>query len=1047
MKRMVSWILTCALLLTLLPAGAWAAEPLKVTPKVDAGKNFCAALDENGTVWTWGQNGNGQLGDGTETDRYYAVPVLEGVVDIDASGSAVMALKADGTLWAWGEGGKYLGVGYDNTDVKEPEKVILPNDSGVKDFFLGYGCSIFLMNDGTVWTWGGTQRYGSETSNRRPYHVYELDKANVTSLSGSDYRDLCIAICGSGTPEDPSEVYFWGDNVYGWCLNEDLTVTVRTPEKVTFPESGYLTDIRAGEGTIFARVGGPEPGVYAWGRNDYCQTGVGEQAGGEEVITPNKITGYHSSAPLYVTPGWGSGPVAFHEDGTLWTWGYDELLMPPYTGTRIPVLTEPVQIDANHVVEAARGDSHLVALRKDGLVYVRGSNDCGQRGVPEHLGEFDEYEFDFDRPVQKQDGTPLSLRNFDGPVHFLTVKVNAKQGAVTGSAPDAYQEGDMITFTAQAKEGWVFTGWAAEGVTLTDIMSPTISFAMPAGDVTVTALFEKDLNGMTGSGSFQGEVGAADPDAIPISTAEQLASIGSGYPLDGSYVLAADLDLSGWESWTPIGSNEAPFTGTFDGQGHVITGLTIGDRMERAGLFGKVDQKGVIKNLGLEQVSITVSGSVDGACYVGGIAGQMGVDQEGYNMGSTAEMHNCYVTGEITAQISRGDLYLGGLAGQLNADVSDCFNTAALSGGAGSSTLASNKLYMGGLTGWVGTYLENQDFYVVERCFNEGELTPSATQDAAFVGGVVGYLDTRVVFRQCCNTADVWMSPRYTCGRSAYLGGIAGFSDSSISDCYNLGDVGASQGFDAAYYEMACGGIVGQYALGESGMEYEITNCYTTGKVIARAYRSAWSGGIAGNVVENYAELTAKHCLVLSPSIGSYRDYVMGSTGGTTFKANILGTGVGANYGSNCYYLDGIKSEGSVSLSRPDKGLSWAWEEHVKDREWYDRLGWDFEEIWTMAEEQNNGLPYFIWIKDGYQIRSYDGREVEVYSRLAGGNVLLCAASYDGSGRMLSATAVQTDLASGVNTISLPLEQEGAETKVFLWRAANLKPLILPYTA
>ena len=80
MKRMVSWILTCALLLTLLPAGAWAAEPLKVTPKVDAGKNFCAALDENGTVWTWGQNGNGQLGDGTETDRYYAVPVLEGDV-------------------------------------------------------------------------------------------------------------------------------------------------------------------------------------------------------------------------------------------------------------------------------------------------------------------------------------------------------------------------------------------------------------------------------------------------------------------------------------------------------------------------------------------------------------------------------------------------------------------------------------------------------------------------------------------------------------------------------------------------------------------------------------------------------------------------------------------------------------------------------------------------------------------------------------------------------------------------------------------------------
>ena len=186
---------------------------------------------------------------------------------------------------------------------------------------------------------------------------------------------------------------------------------------------------------------------------------------------------------------------------------------------------------------------------------------------------------------------------------------------------------------------------------------------------------------------------------------------------------------------------------------------------------------------------------------------------------------------------------------------------------------------------------------------------------------------------------------------------------------------------------------------------------------------------------------------MLSPSIGSYYDYVMGSTGGTTFEANMLGTGVSTDSGSRSYYLEGIKSEGATTLTRPD-GVSSARDDQVTDQAWYDsRLGWDFEENWIMAEEQNNALPYFIWIKDGYQIRSYDGREVEVYSRLAGGNVLLCAASYDGSGRMLSATAVQTDLASGVNTISLPLEQEGAETKVFLWRAANLKPLILPYTA
>lgn len=1040
MKRLFSWMLTGALLLSLLPAGAAVAEePLTVTPKVEAGNSFSVALDEHGTVWTWGQNNDGQLGDGSTEGRYYAAPVLEDVVDIDAGSKSVMALKADGTLWAWGSNGAgQLGVGYIGGNVTKPEQVYLPNDSGVQDFALGLNASAVLMGDGTVWAWG-SMFYGSTLPSNDYCHVELLDGTGIHTIATSDSRDFFLFLAGSGTEEDPSRMYGWGYNVYEWFLTDDK-VDSRYPREIVFPESQYLTDVQVGEGTIFAVVGGPEPGIYAWGRNDYGQVGNGVKSPNNPVTTPYKITGYSDSTPRYVATGWGSSPVALQADGTLWVWGYDHLLVPPYTGTNISILKEPTQIAIDHVAEVAQGSQCLLALRQDGLVYSRGSNLNGQLGVPEYFGESGEHEFDLNRPVQKQDGTPLALLSYDGPVHFLTVDVDAAQGQVTGAPSGACQEGDTITLTARAKAGWIFSGWAAEGVTLANAQSPTISFAMPAGDVTITPLFEKDLPGMTGSGSFLGTVGEPDANAISISTAEQLAAIGvdGAYPLDGSYVLTADLDLSGYANWTPIGGADSPFTGTFDGQGHVISHLTIDGLMVYGGLFGRVSQTGVIKNLGLEQVSITISGGVSNACYVGGIAGRMGG-----NVGSTAELRNCYVTGSITARLSPGDLYLGGLAGQLDADVSDCFNLATLSGGAGSSTLQSNKLYMGGVAGMIDTYLP--DPYVVERCFNAGELNPSATQSSAFVGGVAGYLSNRVVFRQCYNTADVWMSPLSYCGRSAYLGGIVGFSDASLSDCYNLGDVGTDSASGEAHYEMASGGIVGMYALGESGMEYEIANCYNAGRVISRSYGTGYAGGIVGRVLENYAQLYVKNCLVLSPSIGAYYDYTFGTGSSGPFKANVLGDGASSSSSNRNYCLDTTESEGYGSLSYPS-GVSTVRESNVKDPQWYESsLPWDFDGTWAVAEGENGGLPYFSWLTEGYQILSYTGGTARIYSRMAGEKLLICAASYDENGRMLSTASVQTDLTGGVNVISLPLEQEGAQTRLFLWHSTNLRPVAMPF--
>lgn len=1038
MKKGIALVLALALLTGLAPAGAAGTETGKVTPKVDAGSYFNVALDENGTVWTWGQNDRGQLGDGSTTDRYYAAPVLEDVVDIDAGGDSVMALKADGTLWAWGNNNQgELGVGYGITDVFSPEEVILPNDSGVKDFATGHQYSVVIMNDGTVWAWGYI-RYYTTSAGIKGCHVENLDGTGVHTIAASDERSFCLFLAGSGTEEDPGTVYGWGDDVYGWYLTDEKFDS-RLPNEITFPESGYTTDIRVGEGTIFAVTNGAEPGIYAWGRNEYGQVGTGSKSEpGEPVTTPNKLTGYANSATRYVAPGWGTSPAALQEDGTVWTWGHDDLLVPPTPAgsTDYGFLKEPVQIPSiNHVAELSQGTSHLVALRKDGLVYVRGDNRYGQRGVPDNLGVFDSVEFDLGKPVQTEDGAPLRLRTYPGPVRFLTVGADPRQGTVSGSLSDAYQAGDVITLTARAKQGYLFAGWTAEGIVLEDPSSPALSFSMPAGDVTVTALFERDLPGMAGGGLFFEEAGTADPLAVPISTVEQLAAIGTdpGYPLDGSYVLTADLDLSEWGNWSPIGGEGGCFTGAFDGGGHVISGLTYTGSGPYVGLFGLVNETGVIKNLGLENVSITVYDSSED-CYVGGIVGCF---ENQYKVSSRAELRNCYVTGEIAAD-SSGTLYLGGLAGWLAADTTGCFNLAALTGEAGSSTLRADTLYMGGVAGWIDTYLT--DPYVVERCFNEGELSPSCVQDSAFVGGVAGYLRGYVEFSQCYNTADVWMSPRSWCGDAAYLGGIAGFSDSSISDCYNLGDVGTGSANSGPYRSMVCGGIVGQYALGSSGETYMISNCYSAGSVIARAWSTGYAGGIVGHVVENSANLYLDGCVALCPQVGVYYDFMMGSTGGSgPFESNVLGNDISVSSDYRNYYWEDLQSVGyDVPAGKPSYS-SEVRTRYITDGSWYGDRGWDMGGIWTIDETQNDGLPYFAWVTDGFQLLDYKDGEVELYSRLRAEQLTLCAASYDDDGRLLDTALTTVAPEGGISRIPLPLE-EGAQVRVFLWRTMNLKP-------
>ena len=127
---------------------------LAVTPKIAAGDDHTIALRSNGTLWAWGWNGYGQVGDGTTTDRHSPVQIGSDTnwVAIAAGDWHTIALKSNGTLWSWGSNG--LGQLGDGTTTNKNRPVQIGSDPTWVAIAGGYYHTIALKSNGTLWAWG-----------------------------------------------------------------------------------------------------------------------------------------------------------------------------------------------------------------------------------------------------------------------------------------------------------------------------------------------------------------------------------------------------------------------------------------------------------------------------------------------------------------------------------------------------------------------------------------------------------------------------------------------------------------------------------------------------------------------------------------------------------------------------------------------------------------------------------------------------------------------------------------------------------------------------
>lgn len=314
--------------------------------QISAGQHYTLALAADGTVWAWGSNDFGQLGDGSEKpkeDFYLSARerpspgqvvgpggkgLLRDVMAIAGGYQHALALRKDGTVWAWGDNSAgQLGNG-STEETAVPVQVRGPGGQGaladIVAIASGTRHNLALRKDGTVWAWGGNSagQLGDGTLQDRHAPIQVKDMNGVKAVSaGTAYS---MALLGDGT-------------------------------------------------------------IRAWGNNACGQIGDGTR---EDSALPVQVKGVGGQGALSGITAITAGryyAAALDGAGTVWVWGFHEgglLGNGTLDGSLTPALVKAPD-GGGHLTgirRLAAGSRHLLALKPDGTLLAWGANHCGQLG-------------------------------------------------------------------------------------------------------------------------------------------------------------------------------------------------------------------------------------------------------------------------------------------------------------------------------------------------------------------------------------------------------------------------------------------------------------------------------------------------------------------------------------------------------------------------------------------------------------------------------------------------------------------------------------------
>jgi alpha-tubulin suppressor-like RCC1 family protein len=347
---------------------------------INCGTTLVLANDNN--LYAWGNNGFGQVGDGTTTDRPSPVAVnMTGVlsgknITMMVTGMTSCVLTSDNMLFAWGSN-SYGQIGDGTTTLRRNAVAVnLTALAGKKISSISAGISnmFALTSDGMLFSWGynvkGYLGDGTEISRSNPVAVSTIIDAVGKQFSKHAGGINSLALTNDG------KLFAWGDNTIGQAGVGDVNFLYT-------PTSPYMDGLLAGKTIIDVAVGSSHTlalasdGLYAWGDNTYGQLGLGsvpQQFLPSAVVISGKNISAISTSQTSV--------LALTSDNILYSWGNNangQLGIGSNTYSTVPLTVTGV-LAGKTVTKIACSGSTSFAITSDGRLYSWGSNSNGQLG-------------------------------------------------------------------------------------------------------------------------------------------------------------------------------------------------------------------------------------------------------------------------------------------------------------------------------------------------------------------------------------------------------------------------------------------------------------------------------------------------------------------------------------------------------------------------------------------------------------------------------------------------------------------------------------------
>jgi alpha-tubulin suppressor-like RCC1 family protein len=333
---------------------------------ITAGDYHTCAVASAGALWCWGSNGNGQLGDGTTTNRLTPVVVsgIEGATAIAAAPSHTCAVASGGAVWCWGwNGSGQLGDGT-TTDALAPVAVKYLG-SGVATVTAGGAHTCAVTSAGAVWCWGsgtaGQLGDGNRTNALTPVSVSGLLSGAVAVTAGGSHT---CALTSAGA------VWCWGENE--GKTGDGWTLWRLTPVAVSGLGSGVVAIDAGGSHTCAVTSAGA---VSCWGGNGSGQLGDGTSTSQN---TPVPVNGLASGVAAVAPGNWHTCAVT--DAGAVLCWGWNEYGQVGDGTTTWRVTPVAVSGLGSGVTAVSASQGHTCALTSGGAAWCWGRNWVGELG-------------------------------------------------------------------------------------------------------------------------------------------------------------------------------------------------------------------------------------------------------------------------------------------------------------------------------------------------------------------------------------------------------------------------------------------------------------------------------------------------------------------------------------------------------------------------------------------------------------------------------------------------------------------------------------------